>query len=798
MVVKLQLFPRKLLDRLHRRLAGEQVILPLPKTKGAVASFAANSKPMGQKQNHRTNSEDSKGMALQIKMFDLMTLLGNLSILIILLTIISPKANCRYALAESHSVANADAIAIKANHQTRAADADGVFGYTLIEYLKDLQHLHNYDNVLVMHNKNSTIASIFYSVINSSSNSITANANTSSHVDDGDGDGDAAGANITFIDQILSGIVKGPTPRWPSTPSLPFVGHFMHHVQVPVVQLNEWQHFKLKDQMTDNLLAIVQIDINRGGIQITLDQHMGLLKKLSLNLWHMKMAKVFFLMNAPLMTNGQMAPAYDDLAQGIVEQLFQDCWSKKLLYCAAIMADYQTTRTIYRFTPFPIFTLETITMAVNGERQEELFPERLQDLLGFKMRIVIGGSDPRIIAYDVNGKQFVGGFVGHFIWAFAKKFNCTIVEPLPFNPKSPLPSQELVKAVQNGTVEWSAGITFPAIPFKGGSYPYEMINWCIMIPVEADIPGYKFFTSVFKGESYMLFVGSLVLLSMALSFAMYIHGHSVDILDIICHDNCLRGILGQSFIELPKAPKIVRAIYLEICVLGILLTTAYNAYFSTYVTQAPKSATLNNLDDILASGLKSIAWRPEFNEVFGRLADRQKYSRMFILEDSYQKYLQLRESFNTDYGYVVPTTKWTIINEQQKIFTTPLFRQSSSFCFINNIPMGFPVHENSPFMDTLYQLILEISESGLTNMWMEHGFMELIKAKKLQLEDLSKKKEFHAMKVEDLMYIFIFLAMMLVIVLVVFALELIVYYHGERLRKLTNGFRKNKQKFVDG
>ncbi|XP_075151680.1 ionotropic receptor 94e [Haematobia irritans] len=697
---------------------------------------------------------------------------------------------------------------------------NAAFGYTLIEFLKDLQHLHKYDNVLVMHNQNTTIAEIFYSSLNISiptisSNDINTSSNDDGHVvmdeDDDDTlamDEASTDGNITFIDHILNGKVNGPTTPppppliWPSTPlpSLPFVVNFMRYVQVPVVQLNEWQHFYLKNQMTDHLLAIVQIDINRSGIQITLDHHTGLLQKLSLNLWRMKVAKVLFLMNAPLMKNGEIMAEYNAIAQGVVEQLFQHCWRQKLLYVAALMADYQITRKIYRYNPFPTFKMETIEMAAKGEHQEQVYPKRLMNLMGYKMNVVIGGSDPRIIAYDVNGKQFIGGFAGHFVWAFAQKYNCNIYEPLPFNPNSLLPSQDIVRAVRNGTVEWSAALTFPDIPFVGFSYPYEMINWCLMIPVEADIPGYKFFTSVFKGETYILFVGSLLLLSMALSAALYVHGYSPDILDIVCHDNCLRGLLGQSFTELPKPPKIVSALYLQICVLGILLTTAYNAYFSTYVTKSPKMPTLNNLDDIMASGLKSIAWTPEYNEIFTRAPDMKKYSTMFILENNYQKYLQLRETFNTDYGYVVPTTKWTIVHEQQKIFTTNLFRQSSSFCFYNNIPMCYPVHENSLYIESVYQLILEVYQSGLIYMWMEHGFMELIKAGKLEFSDLSKKKEFHAMKVDDLRYIFIFLAIMLVVVLVVFSLELMIFYRAKIFKKFIKCFGgiMNKNLKVNG
>lgn len=436
--------------------------------------------------------------------------------------------------------------------------------------------------------------------------------------------------------------------------------------------------------------------------------------------------------------------------------------------------------------------METKTIASNPAEQEEIYPYRLGDLKGYKLPIVIGGSDPRIIPYKTKtGKEVIGGFVGHFITAFAKKYNCQLVQPIPFKPHEPIPAQELIKAVRNGTVEISAGITFPEIPFRGYSYTYEQMNWCIMIPVEKNIPSYTYFTSVFKGETYLLVIAVIIVISMVLSAALYLHGYHADFFDIFCHDDCLRGILGQSFSEIPRPPRVIRFIYLEICALGMLLTTSYNAYFSTYVTRPPKEAFLNSLDDILYSGLKVVAWEPEYNELLGRIAAFKKYKPLFYIVQDYQEFLEKRDSFNDKYGYVMPNTKWVIVQEQQKMFTSPLFRQSKNFCFLNNIPMCFPVHENSIFNSLVYQLILETAQSGLTFYWFEYSFLELITAKKLILKDLSAKEVFEAMTVDDLQYIMIFWAIMFAVNSFVFLMELLIFHRHSIRRRLRRIFSRN-------
>ncbi|XP_046803871.1 uncharacterized protein LOC111680608 [Lucilia cuprina] len=552
-----------------------------------------------------------------------------------------------------------------ANSNRRNDNDSELYGnFSAIEFLKELKH---YDTILIMQNQNATISNVFFTHLNKVLQGNYNNTNITS------------AANRPGLG-LLSEMVATPI-------CATFANCIMTSLQVPVLQLNELQSFYLKRHYCEHLLSIVYIDINIEGIQMTLSDHKGLLEKLSRNLLHMTTSKVMFLLNFPLNKrrgddddDGRVAiPTKaaiidEDVIQGVVRRLFQHCWQQKIINVVALLADYQTTRKFYSYTHFPEFRLEIKTIAANSNEQEEIYPYRLNDLKGYKLPIVIGGSDPRIIPYKTSkGKEIIGGFVGHFIEAFAKKYNCELVQPLPFRPNKPIPSQDLIKAVRNGTVEISAGLTFPQIPFRGYTYAYEQLNGCIMIPVEANIPGYKFFTSVFKGETYLLVIAVVIIISMLLSAALYLHGYRIYYIHILCHGDCLRGILGP-----------------------------------------PKEAFLNSIDSILWSGLKVVIWEPEYKELLGRASEFHKYIPLFYVVKNYQEYLEKRDSLNNKYGYVVPTTKWIIIQQQQKMFTTPLFRHSKNFCFFNNIPMCFPVQENSIYNSLIYQLILETAQSGLT------------------------------------------------------------------------------------
>ena len=205
---------------------------------------------------------------------------------------------------------------------------------TAIEFLKELQQHSQttYDNILIMHNQNATISNVFYTNLK---DILTEHRITSQH---------GQGLNVRHVMVATT-----------------FVQQLMATLQVPVVQLNELQSFYLKRHYCENFLSIVYIDINIEGIQMTLNDHQGLLKKLSQNLLHMTTSKVMFLLNFALTRRderngsngadadaGADAGAYnasatldEDVISGVVLKLFQQCWQQKIINVVALLADYQ-------------------------------------------------------------------------------------------------------------------------------------------------------------------------------------------------------------------------------------------------------------------------------------------------------------------------------------------------------------------------------------------------------------------------------------------------------------------------
>ncbi|XP_054747621.1 uncharacterized protein LOC129253328 [Anastrepha obliqua] len=578
--------------------------------------------------------------------------------------------------------------------------------YTVVNFLQDVRRFHNYDQVVFARNRNITAFAAFRTGDLGSRNQAKRVSNNFR-------------LDVDYETQ--------------------FVQNLMTDLVVPVILFNELTTFGLRQHFSDALMVVVYLED-------TLESQTGLLNALVASLDYRRQSKVLFLIN-----NKDTTATCDDT---FLQQLFQFCWQSKMINVAALCSDYKLTAQFYSYTHFPVFALEYKTLNADLFLHGPIYPYRLGNLHGYKLPYIIGGSEPRIIVYNYNGQRIVGGSAGNFFKNFARKHNFSLYEPQPTSSYTEFTSsRDLIAAVRNSTVEISAAPTFTFSPAQlstdGFTYPYEQTNWCAWVPIEPDIPNSEFFWIVFDELVFILMMVTLVVISSVLSGALWRHGNKPDILHFFLHGACFRGVLGQSVREICGAPFVIRFIYLQIYFFGILLTTSYNSHFGSYWTRAPKERSLNTFDDILHSNWKVYILMQDFNEIISQ-EELRKYIPMFQIETDYQTFLNTRDAFDMKYIYMIPTTKWKIFKEQQKFFTTPLFRMRLDLCLFRNIPLCFPINNNSIFTEIANEMILDAAQSGLTEHWTRSAFLELINAGRLSFMDLSRKNEFRAMKVEDL------------------------------------------------
>ncbi|KAH8312186.1 hypothetical protein KR044_009738, partial [Drosophila immigrans] len=457
----------------------------------------------------------------------------------------------------------------------------------------------------------------------------------------------------------------------------------------------------------------------------------------------------------------------------LVDAIFEWCWQHKLLNALAIYNDFETTGLLYSYSPFPIFQLDE--RRVDNATNPLLLP-RLQDLRGYELPTVIGGSPPRLILQRrSNGELFYGGFVGHLLHCFELKHNCRLHQLLQMNESSLVPAQQLVSAVHSGRVEFALAPIYTEMPPRNYTYPFELLNWCLMLPVPGLVPHSELYSRVLDLSAFLVVLVALVLTSLLLSLGLRRHGYRVQPVEFVLHDSCLRGALGQCFNELLEPPVVVRGIYLQICVLGFLLTACYNSYFSAYVTSVPRVQPFASLDSILSSRFKIVIWSPEYQQLIRYTEKMRSYEAIFNIEPDFERYLRRRDSFDTRFGYMMPQDKWHVVRQQQLVFTSPLFSLREDLCFYRGIPIAFPIASDSVFREPLDRLIHEATATGLMAHWRDMAFSEMITAGKLTLADLGQPNEFRAMRLMDLHHILIGGASLMTLAFIVFLLEQLYY-----------------------
>ncbi|XP_017030361.1 uncharacterized protein Ir94d [Drosophila kikkawai] len=466
-----------------------------------------------------------------------------------------------------------------------------------------------------------------------------------------------------------------------------------------------------------------------------------------------------------------------------VYPLFEWCWHHQLLNVVAVGRDFEKSQIIYSYSPFPI--LQFIERRL--ENSTLIFESHLEDLQGYSVPIALGGSSPRLIVYrGSDGQLIFSGPVGNLMKCFEQRYNCKMVQPYPFNKTSIQPARQLIGAVRNGSVQFALAAIYPDFPFSGYTYPIELMSWCLMMPVPSEVPHSLFYSLVFDPLTFWLTILVMVVISLTLSLALRLHGYRASFTEHFLHDSCLRGVLAQPFYEVLRAPALVRGIYMVICVLGILITAWYNSYFSTFVTSAPRQAPFTSYESIEHSNVEVVIWKPEYEKLIQISESMRKYTSIFRIKSDYQEFLQLRDSFDTRYGYMMPLEKWSLIKEQQKVFSSPLFTLREDLCVYHTIPIVFPIADNSIFRQPLERLILDVTATGLLARWRDMALTEMVKAGQLQLVDRSQPKEFRAMKVEDLEQVWIAGGFMLGLATMVFIGELLWSWRN-RLRRILTG-----------
>ncbi|XP_055856540.1 uncharacterized protein LOC129919621 [Episyrphus balteatus] len=526
-----------------------------------------------------------------------------------------------------------------------------------------------------------------------------------------------------------------------------FVKDVSSSLNIPVILTTESSSFYLKENFNENLLTLVQYDSSDLFLQRLLE-----------HLQHLRFCKTIFVLKNS---------SRNDLE---LKSLFNFCLLNRLINVVAVFQDFSSTSAYYSYHNIEDLTIEEFIWKM---KVSNIFPNRMQNLHGIILPISLGGVQPGlIITKNSNGDTMIGGYLGNIYKSFAKRHNGRL--SISYGNGTVTPGN-INQLVLNGTIEIGGSmIMLSQVSFNWYSYPFTVLNWGVMLPVESNIPIYKVFAFVFYWEAFILIILIFILLSISLGIAAKLSGSKCTFFFNI---DCFRGILGQSFSEDSKASYSTKIIYLLIFLLGIMIVTSYDAFLQSFMTQPPKEKLIKNFDDLQSSGLKIYLSKWEIDEFLYKLRPNfmKNYSNSFQVEPNLEILKRLRDTLNTKYAFAVTSMSWMNYESQQKFFNQKLFRWSEELCLLKNKLLAIFLNENSIYKKILNFHILETQSSGLFDFWVKRTFYELLRVGRIKKFNSGLKPTLKALKVEDLKWVWKFMGLALIVGILSFIGEMFIF-----------------------
>ncbi|XP_055842466.1 uncharacterized protein LOC129909404 [Episyrphus balteatus] len=301
-----------------------------------------------------------------------------------------------------------------------------------------------------------------------------------------------------------------------------------------------------------------------------------------------------------------------------------------------------------------------------NQKDLNIFPDRMQNLQGVQLAVLFGGAEPGVtLIENVNGNTIIVGYVGHIFNTLARKHNARFDISNVNNSIEPYAIHLLIL---NETVDISGtDIILSNFSIEWYSYPFTMLDWCVMLPVEPTIPIYKVFAFAFQWEAFVLTIVVFFLISVLLTIISNFSGIYRDfcVSDFFFNIDCFRGMLGQSFSVATNTFYSTKIVYLLIFLLGIIIVTSYDAFLQSFMTQPPRENMIKSFYDLQSCGLKIYLADDEINTLYITRPDfMENYSNVFQGETNFVRLKQFRDSLNTKYAFAC---NWARISECDEI-----------------------------------------------------------------------------------------------------------------------------------
>ncbi|XP_053961492.1 uncharacterized protein LOC128865297 [Anastrepha ludens] len=513
---------------------------------------------------------------------------------------------------------------------------------------------------------------------------------------------------------------------------------------LPVLQLNESKTVYVRDTGNSYLLAVVCIKslINK-----------NFLLKFGMDMQHIRTRSILAIYNENLASS----------TESEIVTFFKNCEQLKFLNVILIHRDFATTHVYHSFNQFPSFELETRNMRSTSP----IYPNRLKDVGGKKLRTLVDQVEPMSMLFRRNKTLILEGYIGFFLKTFARRHKFSLWLPELYEPTAErvLYMEEIRQAARNGSIDVGASLSTPQkeANLHEYIYPVSFFQWLTMLPMEPTLEIFSFFIMVFEPPVIATLFTIVWLLCVVdviqvkLTFRSFHWDRKMLwFLIIPWHLDLLRGLLCQSSsIQFNYISR--RILFMLIFALGGTINSFFSTNLVNWFTVPPHEKPIEEFTQVAERNLKIQVAEADIAEIkfYRGEAFWNKYSHIFKVVKTFEEYQDNIRKLDSQYGYVMATMTWPIIEERQKYFVHPIFRLSESLYYTKGSLLSLPISENSMYKDILSDFCLRSQESGLLNFWYKKTFFAMVKLGRIDLKDPSNKYKSEMLTLKELEWVWL-------------------------------------------
>lgn len=342
------------------------------------------------------------------------------------------------------------------------------------------------------------------------------------------------------------------------------------------------------------------------------------------------------------------------------------------------------------------------------------FPNKLRNIVNYELKTYLALSDiPRYFLYKdkFTGEESHGGLSAEIFYSFVDHFHLTlkVVDGDVLEQNCALhQSLEKIKSVDIELFPYlNLFLTNKDHNFTA-SFPLKFVDYCLMVPVQRDIPKYFYITQPFKTVTWIavvlstLYIG-LILIIISKILGRQTHEYSHPLLQAL---SLTMNYPSRSLYQ-PTPPLIF--CYLLLFSYGFIISNLYNAWMSSLLVAHVKSPQINTIQDVLDKNLKvmispaAMEFMKDVPEL-KLLSNNLEVQHFDVVNDHMLKY-------NTSFGYVVPDDTWEFLDHPQQYYNNRKFRLTD-ICFTYSFGVLI-FRKGSPLIEAMNNHFMYLYDFGM-------------------------------------------------------------------------------------